>query len=291
MSFTDFLKLVRVAQWYKNLVIFLPLIFGGYLFNLLDVGLMVMGFFSLCFISSVNYIINDFLDRKKDMLNPEKKDKPLVTGVITDVQALVVIFFFLAASILLALLLPLMFLLSIIALFVSSQLYSLVFKNEVFLDILFIAINFVIRAISGVFIVNAPISPWLVLCTFFLSLFLSVGKRCSESMFLGSEASMHRKVLKYYSKEVTSSLMIVSTSLLVMSYGLYTFLSNFKALIWTLPIALYVIFRYTYLVYSGTQISRHPEKFFKDYRLVVGIAFWIVSVFLIIYTDNLFFIR
>lgn len=283
MPFADFLKLIRVTQWYKNFVIFLPLLFGGYLFNLLDVGLMILGFFSLCFISSVNYIINDFVDRKKDKFNPEKKDKPLVTGVISDIQALIVLFFFLAASILLALFLPYLFLFSVIALFVLSQLYSLFFKNEVFLDVLFIAINFVVRAVSGTFIVQASISPWLILCTFFLSMFLSSGKRVGEVMFLGSDAYMHRKVLKYYSREITNSLMIVTTSLLVISYGLYTFLSNFKTLIWTLPIALYVIFRYTYLVYSGSQISRHPEKSFKDYRLVIGIVLWLVSVFLIIY--------
>ncbi|MFH1331917.1 MAG: UbiA family prenyltransferase [archaeon] len=283
MSFGDFLRLIRVNQWYKNLVIFLPLIFVGHLLDVTEFVLIIIGFFSLCFISSVNYIVNDFIDRKKDRLNPEKMDKPLVTGRVSDFQAFVVLFFFLAASIALALLLPLMFLFAVIALFVSSQLYSLFFKHELFLDILFIAVNFVIRAISGTFVIGVSISPWLVLCTFFLSLFLSVGKRKSESMLLGSGASNHRKVLKYYSHDITNSLMIVATSLLIMSYALYTFLSNFPGLIWTLPVALYVILRYTYLVYSGSDIARHPERFIRDVRLVSGIVLWFLLILVIIY--------
>lgn len=283
MSFGDFFKLIRVNQWYKNLVIFLPLIFVGHFFNLVEFSSIILGFLSLCFMSSVNYIINDFIDRKKDRLNPEKRDKPLVTGKVKEVHAFIVLFFFLAASIFLAVLLSTWFLFSVIALFISSQLYSLFFKHEIFLDILFIAVNFVIRAVSGTFIIHVSISPWLVLCTFFLSLFLSVGKRKSESMLLGHGASMHRSVLKYYSEDITNSLMIIATSLLIISYGLYSFLSNFKNLIWTLPIALYVIFRYTYLVYSGSDIARHPHRFVNDLRLVIGILLWFVLIFLIIY--------
>ncbi|MEM4266875.1 MAG: UbiA family prenyltransferase [Candidatus Nanoarchaeia archaeon] len=283
MSFVDFFRLIRINQWYKNLVIFLPLIFVGHFFNMFEFVGILLGFFSLCFMSSVNYIINDFIDRKKDKLNPEKKNKPLVTGAVSDYQAFIVLIVFAAASIFLASILSSMFLFSIIALFISSQLYSLFFKDELFLDILFIAINFVIRAVSGTFIIHVSISPWLVLCTFFLSLFLSVGKRKSESMLLGSNASMHRSVLKYYSADITNSMMIIATSLLIISYGLYSFLSNFKNLIWTLPVALYVIFRYTYLVYSGSDIARHPHNFVKDVRLVLGIVVWFILIFLIIY--------
>lgn len=283
MSFADFFKLIRINQWYKNLVIFLPLIFVGHFFNLVEFTGIILGFLSLCFMSSVNYIINDFVDRRRDALNPEKRDKPLVTGAVKDAQALIILFFFLAASIFLAVLLSTWFLLSIIALFISSQLYSLFFKEEIFLDILFIAANFVIRAVSGTFIIHVSISPWLVLCTFFLSLFLSVGKRKSESMLLGRDASRHRSVLKYYSEDITNSLTIITTSLLIISYGLYSFLSNFKNLIWTLPLALYVIFRYTYLVYSGSEVARHPHKFVYDMRLVLGIVLWFMLIFLVIY--------
>ncbi|MFH1210408.1 MAG: UbiA family prenyltransferase [archaeon] len=283
MSFYDLFRLMRVNQWYKNLVIFLPLIFVAHFFNVVELLSILLGFLALCLISSVNYIINDFVDRKKDALNPEKRDKPLVTGKVSDWQALVLLFFLMASSILLSFMLSTMFLFSVLALFLSSQLYSLFFKEEMFLDILFIAANFVIRAIAGTFIINVSISPWLVLCTFFLSIFLSVGKRKSESMLLGSNAANHRKVLAFYSPDITNSLMIIATALLVMSYALYTFLSKFPNLIWTLPLSMYVVFRYTYLVYSGSEVARHPEKAVMDVRLVLGSVFWVFLVFLIIY--------
>lgn len=283
MSFVDFLRLMRVNQWYKNLVIFLPLIFFAHFFRLNEFLAIILGFFSLCLISSVNYIINDFVDRKNDRLNPEKMDKPLVTGVVKSYQAVILLVVLFVCSILLSFSLSALFMLGVLALFVSSQLYSFFFKEELFLDILFIAANFVIRAVSGTFITNIPISPWLVLCTFFLSMFLSVGKRKSELMLLGGDASNHRKVLKYYSPEITNSLMIIATSLLIMSYALYSFLSKFPHLVWTLPIALYVILRYTYLVYSGSDVARHPERAVRDLRLVLGSILWVLLVFLIIY--------
>jgi hypothetical protein len=106
-------------------------------------------------------------------------------------------------------------------------------------------------------------------------------------LFLGESASTHRNVLKYYSKEITNFFMIVSTTLLVISYGLYGFLGNYKNLIWTLPIALYVVLRYVYLIYSGSRIARHPDTFYKDYRLVGGVLLWFVLIFFIIYFSKL----
>lgn len=288
MGFADFLKLMRVAQWYKNLVIFLPLIFFGHFFDASLLFNVFIGFLSLCFISSVNYIVNDIVDMKRDRHHPEKMGRPLASGSVKVGQALFLIILLAAFSIALALLLPIYFLISVIALFVSTQLYSLFFKNEVFLDIIFIAANFVIRAISGAFIVNTYVSVWLIFCTFFLSLFLSAGKRYADFIFLGDNAENHRKTLKHYTKEVTTSLMVITTSLLIFSYAIYTFFSNYKNMAVTLPVALYVIFRYFFLVYTGSEISRHPERVYKDRKLVFGVLVWLAAVFLIIYMNPYF---
>lgn len=282
MGFKDLLSLIRVSQWYKNLVIYLPAIFFGHFFSFSLVNI-TLGFLSLCFMSSVNYIVNDMIDMKRDKLHPEKKTRPLASGKVSLKKALALLIALLLGSLAIAMFLPFYFLISLVALFMMTQFYTLFFKHEVFLDILFIAINFVIRAVAGVFILKASISPWLILCTFFLSLFLSAGKRHADFMFLGENAVNHRKTLKHYTKDITNSLMIITTSLLILSYAIYTFLSNFKNLILTLPISIYVIFRYFYLVHEGSEISRHPEKFFKDKRLVIGILAWVVSVFLVIY--------
>ncbi|MDO8661143.1 MAG: decaprenyl-phosphate phosphoribosyltransferase, partial [Candidatus Woesearchaeota archaeon] len=143
------------------------------------------------------------------------------------------------------------------------------------------------RSVSGTFLIHVSISPWLVLCTFFLSLFLSTAKRQSELSFLGEKAQMHRSSLKKYTPQLTNALIIISTALLIVSYSLYSFLSNYKYLFFTIPIALYVITRYLYLAYSGSEIARHPEKAIKDWKLVLGM-FLLVAIDLFIIYENEF---
>jgi len=171
----------------------------------------------------------------------------------------------------------------VISLFILSSAYSLFLKREAFVDVLVIGINFVIRASSGAYIIDVKISPWLIVGIFFLSLFLSIGKRHADLIFLGNKASKYKEVLKVYSKENTTALMIVSTALLIITYAFYSFSSEYSHLIFTLPFALYVIFRYFTLVFTGSEIARHPEKGIKDIRLVIGSLLWLASTLLIIY--------
>lgn len=279
----NYVKLMRVNQWYKNLVIFLPLIFVGGFFDLDKVIAIIIGFFALCFISSANYIINDVVDVRKDKLHPEKRKRPLASGKIGYVGALLLflVLFFLAVFI--SVNLSVYFFYAVIALFVVNQLYSFIFRDEIFLDIIFISVNFVIRAVSGTFAIDVSISPWLVFCTFFLALFLAVGKRRADVISFKEDSYGYRKVLKYYNNEITSFLLIMSTTLLVVSYALYSFLSQYPNLIWTLPVALYVILRYFYLINIGSVIARNPEKVFMDFRMLVGILVWMLLVFVLIY--------
>lgn len=288
MKILDYLKLLRPQQWYKNLVIFLPIIFVGEFFKfnlLLDT---FIGFFALCFISSTNYVINDIIDRKKDILHPEKRNRPLASGSVSIIEAIFLAMTLFVASVLISLSFSPAFTWSIFALFVMTMLYSLVFKHEAFADILFIGINFVIRAVSGTFILNISISPWLVLCTFFLALFLAVGKRGSDLVLLGENAAQSRQSLAHYTKEGVNALMILATSLLIISYSLYSFLSDKKGLLLTLPFAMYVIFRYFSLVYSGSEIARKTELVFKDPKLLIGGVLWALAAFAVLYFKTLF---
>ena len=155
-----------------------------------------------------------------------------------------------------------------------AQLYSVWLKKEIFADVVVIGINFVIRAISGTFIINVAISPWLMVGIFFFAIFLAAGKRHSELLFLGERATAHRQTLKHYTKELTSALMILTTTLLIMAYSLYSFFSEHRNLFLTLPFAFYAIFRYFNLVYSGSPVARHPEKVFGDLRMVIAMLLW-----------------
>lgn len=279
----DFLKLIRPQQWYKNLLIFLPLIFGGKLFDIDLFYLTVVGFAALCLVSSSNYVINDVIDYKKDRLNKEKQSRPVASGKISRSLAVVLALIFLLFSVFISLRLNVNFLYSVLSLFFLTQLYSLFLKNEVFVDLLMIGVNFIIRAASGALLLSISISPWLVLCVFFLSLFLSASKRKSEIAFLGEGAQKHRAVLEKYSKDIVNMLLIIATCSLILSYSLYSFLSQYHNLFYTIPLALYVILRYVYLTEIGSDIARHPERTIKDYRIVLASMLWAVVTFYLLY--------
>ncbi len=283
MKIIDFIKLLRITQWYKNLLIFLPIIFSLNLLQPDKLLLTIIGFISLCLISSSNYILNDIIDIKKDRANPEKRKRPLASGAVKIWQALIIFALFSAVSVILALNLNMNFLYAVIFLFGFTLFYSLILKKEPFADIIVIGINFVVRAMSGAFIIDVKISPWLILCTFFLAVYLTAGKRHSELALLGRKAKEHRDTLQFYTPALTSALMIIATTILIISYSLYTFLSEHNYLIYTLPFALYAIFRYFQLIYSDSEIARHPERVVLDLRMILGMLLWAGVTFYILY--------
>jgi len=284
ISIKQIFKLFRPAQWYKNLLVFVPIIFSGNLLQTNQLLLTFIGFMSLCAVSSANYVLNDIIDRKKDKRHPEKKKRPIASGKIKVWQGVILIFILLIISIGLAAPLNINFFYAVAVLFGLTLLYTLFFKKEPFLDIISIAINFVIRAVAGALIIGVEVSPWLIACIFFLATFLISGKRHSDAKFLGKKAKKHRATLETYTSDITSAMMIITTVLLTAAYSLYSFFSDATPyLIFTLPFALYLIFRYYYLVYSGSKIARHPERVFLDIRMDIGMLLWAIVTFVIIY--------
>ncbi len=283
MGIVDYLKVIRPQQWYKNLLVFLPLIFAGKALDLSLVWITVLGFVSLCLSSSFNYIINDIVDRKKDRAHPEKRRRPIASGKVGIPAALVIAVVLLVFGLRLAFVLDREFLGTVIFLVLLTQLYSFFLKNVAFADIITVAMNFVARAGSGAFLINTYVSPWLVLCTFFFALFLLAGKRYADLIFLGSKAAEHKETLRVYTKEVANAFMIIATALLVATYSAYALLSERHGLAFSLPFALFVIFRYFSLVYIGSPIARHPEKVFRDWRMLIGMALWGITVAVALY--------
>ena len=274
---------MRVRQWYKNLVIFLAIFFSGNLLQLQSIYLSLLGFVALCLISSGNYIFNDLADIEKDKKHPEKKHRALAAGKIEPTPAVLLALFLLLLGLSLSVWLGKFFLTTVIALILLTKIYTYFLKKIVFADILTIASLFVLRAISGAQVINVKVSPWLILCPFFLSLFLSIGKRHANLDLLKNKAYLTRKTLKIYTKDLTNSLMLISTTLLIISYALYSFLSDHQNLLYTLPFALFVIFRYYYLITQGSIIARNPEKLFKDKNIVIGTLLWIILTAVLIY--------
>ncbi len=289
----DWMRLLRIRQWYKNLIIFLPLVFGETLFQAAAVERTVLGFLALCLVSSANYVINDIADREKDRRNPEKAGRPLASGAIRPGAAGVMATVLVICSVLLALSLSGAFLAFVLGLFLLTQLYTFWLKDEPFADILAIATNFVLRTVSGAFVIAigfdpyVHISAWLLLCPFFLALFLASAKREAEYALLKEKAKDHRATLGKYAKETTRSLLLVSTTLLIASYALYTFYSPYPGLWLTLPFVLYAVFRFAAAAEEGSSLARHPEEAMLDARFLAAGAITGLIVLLAIYTPAL----
>lgn len=282
------IKLLRIQQWYKNLLIFLPLIFSGNLFNVEALTITSIGFFALCLISSSQYIINDIIDIKKDKLHPEKKYRPIAAGKIERLTAFMLSILLFITGFLISYSLNETFGMLVLILAIISTTYTFWLKRQTIADVIAISTNFVIRAISGAFLINVIISPWLIIGVFFLAFFLVTGKRHAELIYLGKNAGKIRETLQGYTKETTTAMMIIATTLLLMSYALYTFFSLHQGLLITLPFALYTILTYFTLVLNGDKITRSPEKAITNIKLFIGTFLWIIITFIIIYKEQLF---
>ncbi len=283
-------QLFRIQQWYKNLLIFLPLIFSGNLLNLDFLLITIAGFFALCFVSSSQYILNDFLDVKKDQKHPEKKNRPIASGKINLLQIILIFFLTLFLGLYISFKLNNDFGIIALILVIVSLSYTLVLKYEIIADILTISTNFVLRAISGAYLIKVVISPWLILGVFFLATFLVTGKRHGEALYLGNlgkKSEKIRKTLTNYTKELTNTLMIISTTLLILCYALYSFFSQHTGLLITLPFAWYTIIRYFNLVQQGHKIARQPEKTIFDKRIMLSAGIWTILTFLILYKEKI----
>ncbi|MEW6329202.1 MAG: UbiA family prenyltransferase [Candidatus Micrarchaeota archaeon] len=284
-----FIQLMRPQQWYKNLIFFTAFIFSKNLANSALYAQLALGFASLCLASSANYAINDILDMKNDARHPEKKNRPLPSGKIKAGEAYFFALILLIASLALAYSVSLAFFAAILLFFTLTQIYSFRAKNIVFADIVFVSTNFVIRAISGALAINVVFSPWLVLCSFLLALFISASKRLGDLLLLGKEAWKYKQVFKYYTPELLGNVVVASMAMLLLSYSNYSFLSTSHddyIMMATIPIAAFLVFRYTYLLYSRSPITRSPEKVFKDGQMFFGVALWLALVLLSLYINH-----
>ena len=280
------IKLLRVQQWYKNLVIFLALFFTKNLFNLALVEKVVLGFISLCFISSAYYIINDIFDISEDREHREKRRRPIASGKVSVTHGIAVSIVLTAASLAIAAALSLKFMLFPLALAASSLLYNLWFRKIAIVDIHFIALNFLLRAVSGAVLIGVYTSPWLVTTVFFMALFLAVGKRKSDLTMLSKEARLRKKIYAVYNEKLLDMMLLVITAVLLFTYNLYTFSVHqdpYPYMMLTIPVVSFMIFRYLYFISINHEIARKTHLVFLDPQMLAGLALWIVTSFIVMY--------
>lgn len=293
-------KLIRPFQYYKNVLIFLGIIFSKQIDQTQYWIPLVLGFIALCAVSSLNYVINDIRDIDKDKLHPEKKNRPIASGIISKPFAIIIGIFLALITLISTILIPLSliirveFLILLVFIFVTSQLYSFYFKRVVFLDVTFIAINYVWRAVSGCIIVQAAISPWLILIPFLFAMILALGKRKGDLILLqdnAKESFKYRKVLKDYNISIINQSLSAITAAMIVSYSFFTFEANsivgssttdpiynvYVALI-TIPFVSFILLRFLFLLENGDKVSRKAELLFLDKQIII--AGFIVSILL-----------
>jgi len=269
----EIIKLLRVKQWYKNIIIYISILFSFNLFNGNLLFSTTLGFISLCLISSSYYIINDIIDLEKDKNHPEKKNRPLASGKIKPPTALIISFLLFNISLIIAYSLSIRFLISILLLYLLSQAYTFFIKKIAFLDIITISTNFVIRAISGTFIINEPVSWWVILCTFFLSIFLVSAKRSLELNY-----KKYREGYLDSDTEVLNLLSTLSITSVFIFFSIYSILTNKPLLLISLPIALYIISNFLRKSKTEPEKIRNPEKFILSKENLIALIIWFIVI-------------
>ncbi len=267
--------LLRPRQWSKNLLLFAALLFSATFLEPARVLLAFLGFISFCLLSGAGYILNDIMDRDQDRAHPHKRKRPLASGAIGVKPAVLAMLLALSAAFTLALFLGNLFFLSALAYFVLSLCYSLRLKQLVIIDAFVVASGFLIRAAAGAFAVGVTISPWLLLCTLLLALFLVLTKRRQETLGLARGISNHRRVLAQYPLPYLDQLIGIVTAATIIAYALYTFTAGHSIyLMLTIPLVMFGIFRYLYLVHMHNFGESPEEVLLKDGTLIATILLW-----------------
>jgi len=280
---------LRPKQWLKNVIVFAGLFFAEDFLVLSKILDTVAAFILFCLVSSSGYLVNDVIDRSKDALHPRKRLRPIAAGVVAPGAAVTLAVLLMAVGLAGAWLLNHEFAL-ILAVYLAFTLsYSLFLKRVIILDVLIIASGFVLRAIGGTVAARESVSSWLIICTIFLSLFLALTKRRSEVKTLGASAAQVRSTLALYSVDLLDQMINIVTAACLMAYALYTLDASTvdklatRNLAFTLPLVIYGLFRYLYLVLH-LNIGETPEAVLThDRPILICILAYILTVASILY--------
>lgn len=285
----DLLVSLRPDQWTKNLFVFAGLVFGERLLEPGAVARSCATFLVFCALSSAMYLLNDMRDRARDRLHPTKASRPIAAGRISPAVAGAVAGLLLAGGISGAFLLGSGIGALSLAFAVLLTLYTWVLKSVAILDVLVIAIGFVMRAAAGAIVLGVGISQWLLVCTLLLALFLGLTKRRQEVVALGTDAAGHRPVLSRYTPALLDQLVTIVAAATLVSYAVYTTSPSTVAefdtdlLTLTIPFPMYGVLRYLMLIHDDRSGPGPTDILLRDRPLVACIFGWGVAVAAIIY--------
>ncbi len=293
----NYLLAMRPSHWSKSIFVFVGLVFGGKLAGpvddvLLAIGSAVGGFFCFSLASSAIYLFNDIIDRGADRIHPEKRNRPIAAGVVPVSSAAVMSAICAVVAIVSSYMLARSLAVVILAYIVLMVLYSLVLRRMMILDCITISIGFCLRAVAGAVVVGVFISPWLLICTFALCLFLGFGKRRSEVAQISEDMKVFRKTLAGYTPELLAHMLDVTSGLAIVCFLLYATdertlrVFGTNNLVYTTPLVLYCVFRFSTLIQKG-RYSGPVQLILQDRPFQLSFGLWVLFCIGIIYANKL----
>src|SRR5215203_4153247 len=278
-----YLRLARPKQWTKNGFVLAGVVFSGEALEASSLVAVLLAFVAFCALSGAVYAANDVLDAAEDRKHPTKRLRPVASGEISSRVAVVYAVLLAACGLALAFFVGFGVGLGGLAYLLLQAVYTPVLKHVAVLDVMSISGGFVIRALAGVEAVGAHISPWLVVCTGLLTLFLGFSKRRYELFVLGEVAEAHRKNLKDYSVEMLDQMMNIMVAATIIAYTMYTYLAyGHKYMMVSVPVVIYGVLRYLLLVHRDG--GGDPDTLLlRDRPLQITLLFFLAAVATVIY--------
>jgi len=280
---------MRPRQWSKNVFVLAGIVFAGRLFDRSAELRVLAAFAVFCAAASAVYLANDVADRDSDAHHPLKRLRAVASGRLSPAAALAASAALAIASLAGAALLNRATLAIVAAYLISTIAYSLYLKRVFLVDVMIVALGFVLRAAAGAACIDAEISPWLLVCSFLLALFLALGKRRAELVLLGEDASDHRPALGHYSLPLVDSWLTALSGAAIVSYALYTqsprTVEHFGTtnLLYTVPFVIYALFRYQHHVVREDAGGDPGALLLQDRGLWLSLLGWAVTAAVVIY--------
>lgn len=289
MTAESALAALRPRQWIKNGLVLAPLLFAKSLFETDRLVKSMAAMAAFCLLSGGVYVVNDWIDRSRDRLHPEKRSRPFASGALGSGWAAGLVVGSWAAAAAIATLLPWHFGAVAVGYLALQMSYSLGLKRWAVIDVGIIALGFVLRVVAGGAAIEVPVSNWLYLCTLLLAVFLGFAKRRHELSSLQESADAHRDNLADYSLPMLDQMIAVAAAACVVSYGLYTVAPDTVAKVGsdrlklTVPFVLYGVFRYLFLIHRRG-LGGSPERvLLSDRGIIAAVVLFGAVVAVVLY--------
>jgi decaprenyl-phosphate phosphoribosyltransferase len=288
-----YLKLLRPKDWAKNFFLFVPMFFAGEIFDLHKLMSVSWGFLAFSCIASSIYIINDYRDREDDKKHPVKSKRPLASGAVSPSIAVVICVLLIIAGFSAAWLIRDKFFFVLMIYFLINLGYSLGLKSIAILDIMILAIGFVLRIKAGSVIALEPLSEWIVIMVFLLAVFMAIGKRRDDVLLKLSSGTDMRKAIKGYNLEFLNTLLALVCAVIIVAYFMYTMSDEVKQrmgtyrLYYTCLFVMAGIMRYLQIIFVSADSGSPTKILYKDRFIQITLLLWIASYIAIIYVKDI----